>query len=375
MASEHSSSKSELYEMTPVIISSGLVPNPPHSTTFVPPSRIDLDLLFQPMFDELLTPPPSVDHPAPEVIALIAEVAAPKPAASTGSPSLTTIDQDVPSFSNSQTTPKTQYLVISNDVEEENHDLDVSHMNNDLLFSDEESLKTPTFRDDPFHESLHEDSTSLGSSSNMRQTHTPFKSLGVVDLTLFTRKARNDLLLVEIYVDDIIFASTNTAMYNEFANLMTTKFKMSMMGQMSFFLGLQISQCPRGIFKNQSKYASEIVKKHGMLSSNSIDTPLVEKSKLDEDLQGKPVDATLYHDMIGSLMYLTSSRPDLTYAVCLCARYQAKPIEKHLNAVRRFFRYLKGTISMGLWYSKDTGMSLIAYADADHARCQDTRRS
>ncbi|GJW76818.1 retrovirus-related pol polyprotein from transposon TNT 1-94 [Tanacetum coccineum] len=128
-------------------------------------------------------------------------------------------------------------------------------------------------------------------------------SKGAVDPTLFTRQAGNDLLLVQIYVDDIIFASTNTAMCNEFANQMTTKFKMSMMWQMSFFLGLQISQSPRGIFINQSKYASEIVKKYGMLTSDSVDTPMVEKSKLDEDLQGKPIDATLYHGMIGSLMY------------------------------------------------------------------------
>ncbi|GKF58099.1 hypothetical protein Tco_0171636, partial [Tanacetum coccineum] len=87
-------------------------------------------------------------------------------------------------------------------------------------------------------------------------------------------------------------------------------------------------------------------------------TPMVEKSKLDEDLQGKPVDATLYRGMIVSLMYLTSSRPYLIYAVCLCARYQAKPTEKHLNAVKRIFRYLKGTVNMGLWYSKDIDMPL-----------------
>ncbi|GKD72318.1 hypothetical protein Tco_1330600 [Tanacetum coccineum] len=123
----------------------------------------------------------------------------------------------------------------------------------------------------------------------------------------------------------------------------------------------------RGIFINQSKYASEIVKKYGMLTSDSVDTSMVEKSKLDEDLQGTPIYATLYRGMIGSLMYLTSSRPDLIYAVCLCARYQAKPIKKHLNAVKQIFRYLKGTIDMGLWYSKDTGMSMTAYADADHA--------
>ncbi|GJV37474.1 retrovirus-related pol polyprotein from transposon TNT 1-94 [Tanacetum coccineum] len=147
-------------------------------------------------------------------------------------------------------------------------------------------------------------------------------SKGAVDPTLFTWKAGYDLILIQIYVVDLIFASTNTAMCNEFANQITTKFKMSMMGQMSFFLGLQISQSPRGIFINQSKYASEIVKKYGMLTSDSVDTPMVEKSKLDKDLQGIPIDATLYRGMIGSLMYLTSSRPDLIYAVCLCAKYQ-----------------------------------------------------
>ncbi|GKE94619.1 retrovirus-related pol polyprotein from transposon TNT 1-94, partial [Tanacetum coccineum] len=164
-------------------------------------------------------------------------------------------------------------------------------------------------------------------------------SKGAVDPTLFTRKAGNNLLL------------------------------------MSFFLGLQISQSPRGIFLNQSNYASEIIKKYGLLTSDYVDTPMVEKSKMDKDLQGTLVDATLYHSMIGSLMYLTSSRPDLIYAVCLCARYQAKPTRKQLNAVKRIFQYLKGTINMGLWYSKDTDMFLTTYAYADHAGCQDTRRS
>ncbi|GJY37489.1 retrovirus-related pol polyprotein from transposon TNT 1-94 [Tanacetum coccineum] len=200
-------------------------------------------------------------------------------------------------------------------------------------------------------------------------------SKGVVDPTLFTWHAGNDILLVQIYVDDIIFTSTNTVMCDEFANQMTNKFKMSMMGQISFFLGLQISQSPRGIFINQSKYASEIVKKYGLNSTDSVDTPMIENKKLDEDLQGKQVDATLYHGMIGSLMYLTASRPDLNYVVCLCPWYQAKPTEKHLQAVKRIFRYLNGTINMGLWYSKDTDMSLTAYANADYAGCQDTRRS
>ncbi|GKA49776.1 retrovirus-related pol polyprotein from transposon TNT 1-94 [Tanacetum coccineum] len=123
------------------------------------------------------------------------------------------------------------------------------------------------------------------------------------------------------------------------------------------------------------KAGRDILLKYDMLSSNPIDTPMVDKSKLDEDLQGKPVDPTYNRGMIGSLVYLTSNRPDLVFAVCMCARYQAKPTEKHLHTVKRIFRYLKGTIDMGLWYSKDYYITLTAYADADHAGCQDARRS
>ncbi|GJT73858.1 retrovirus-related pol polyprotein from transposon TNT 1-94 [Tanacetum coccineum] len=156
---------------------------------------------------------------------------------------------------------------------------------------------------------------------------------------------------------------------------LTSKFQMSMMGQMSFFLGLQVSQSPGGIFINQAKYALETLKKYGMDLSDPVDTPMVDRLKLDEDLLGIPVDQTRFRGMVGSLMYLTASRPDLVFAVCMCARYQAKPTKKHLEAIKRVFRYLKGTINMGLWYPKDNAMSLTAYADADHAGCQDSRRS
>ncbi|GJR13058.1 retrovirus-related pol polyprotein from transposon TNT 1-94 [Tanacetum coccineum] len=182
-------------------------------------------------------------------------------------------------------------------------------------------------------------------------------------------------LHVQIYVDDIIFASTDPKDCDRFSNEMSSKFQMSMMGQISFFLGLQISQNPRGIFINQSKYANEILKKFDLHKSDPVDTPMVERTKLDEDLSGTPVDQTKYRSMIGSLMYLTASRPDLVFAVCMCARYQSRPTKKHLEAVKRVFRYLQGTINMGLWYPKDTAMALTAYADADHAGCQDTRRS
>ncbi|GJZ06749.1 retrovirus-related pol polyprotein from transposon TNT 1-94 [Tanacetum coccineum] len=137
----------------------------------------------------------------------------------------------------------------------------------------------------------------------------------------------------------------------------------------------KIFSCPRGIFINQSKYALESLKKYGMESSDPVDTPMVEKSKLDEDTQGKAVDPTHYRGMVGTLMYLTASRPDLTFTVCMCARYQAKPTEKHLHVVKRIFKYLRGTVNRGLWYPKDSSIALTAYADADHAGCQDTRRS
>nr|GEZ43217.1 hypothetical protein [Tanacetum cinerariifolium] len=135
-------------------------------------------------------------------------------------------------------------------------------------------------------------------------------------------KYGNDLLLVQIYVDDIIFAALTLELCDLFANLMCSKFKMSMMGKISFFLGLQIFQNPRGIFINQSKYALESLKKYGFESCEPVDTPMVEKSKLDEDKEGKSVDPSYYRGMIGTLLYLTASRPDLEFAICMCARVQ-----------------------------------------------------
>nr|GEZ84349.1 uncharacterized mitochondrial protein AtMg00810-like [Tanacetum cinerariifolium] len=200
-------------------------------------------------------------------------------------------------------------------------------------------------------------------------------SKGSVDPTLFIRRNGNDLLLVQIYVDDIIFAASTLELCDLFANLMCSKFKMSMTRKISFFLGLQITQNPRGIFINQSKYALESLKKYGFESCDPVDTSMVEKSKLDEDKEGKAIDPSHYRGMIGTLLYLTASRPDLQFAICMCARYQARPTEKHVHAVKRVFRYLYGTINWGRWYPKDSSVALTAFADADHAGCQDTRRS
>nr|GEV49806.1 copia protein [Tanacetum cinerariifolium] len=166
-------------------------------------------------------------------------------------------------------------------------------------------------------------------------------SKGAVGPTLFTWKACRDILLVQIYINDIIFSSTNPAMCDEFAKIMSSKFKTSMMSKMPFFLGLQISQSLKGIYINQSNYALEIINKYGMLSSDLVNTPMVDKSKLDEDLQGKPVDPTHYRGMIGSLMYITSIRSDLIFAMCMCAQYQAKTTEKHLMKLREYVDTLK----------------------------------
>ncbi|GJR10642.1 retrovirus-related pol polyprotein from transposon TNT 1-94 [Tanacetum coccineum] len=198
---------------------------------------------------------------------------------------------------------------------------------------------------------------------------------GTIDLTLFTIRYGKNILLVQIYVDDIIFGSTNPKFSKRFEKLMHSRFEMSLMREIQFFLGLQIHQSPRGIFINQAKYALEILKKHGMDKCDSVGTPMATKPKLDADLSGKLVDQTNYRSKIRSLIYLTSSRPDIMKAVCYCVRYQARSTEKHLKEVKRSFRYLRGTINMGLWYPKDSGFKLTALLDADHARCLDTRKS
>ncbi|GJS26647.1 retrovirus-related pol polyprotein from transposon TNT 1-94 [Tanacetum coccineum] len=464
MASEHSSSGPALHEMTPATISSGLVPNPHPSTPFVPPSRTDWDMLFQPLFDESLNPSPSVDNPA---------------------------DKDAPSPSNSQTTPETEPPVIPNDGEEDNHDIEVAHMGNDPYFgvpipeipsdqpSSSDSIHTIMHldhqiykqnhkwtKDHPLENIISELARPFGRSyldrqvrwitlkwiykvkldelggilknkarlvargyhqeegidfdesfdpvarleairiflsfvahmnmvvypmdvktaflnGNMREEvyisqpdgfvdkdnpNHVYKlkkalyglkqaprawydmlssflisqdfSKGSVDPTLFIRRDGKELLLVQIYVDDIIFAASTPELCDLFSKIMCSKFKMSMMSKISFFLGLQISQSPRGIFINQSKYALESLKKYGFDSCDPVDTPMVEKSKLDEDKEGKVVYPSHYRGMIGTLLYLTAR-----------------------------------TVHRGLWYPKDSSIALTVFADADHAGCQDSRRS
>ncbi|GJS88647.1 putative ribonuclease H-like domain-containing protein [Tanacetum coccineum] len=198
---------------------------------------------------------------------------------------------------------------------------------------------------------------------------------GKIDQTLFIKKQKGDILLVQVYVDDIIFGSTNKALCTGFEKLMKDKFQMSSMGELTFFLGLQVQQKEEGIFISQDKYVVEILKKFNYTDVKSASTPVDLEKPLVKDGDADDVDVHLYRSMIGSLMYLTASRPDIMFAVCACARFQVTPKTSHLLAVKRIFRYLKGKPTLGLWYSRDSPFELVAYTDSDYARATQDRKS
>ncbi|GJV70564.1 putative ribonuclease H-like domain-containing protein [Tanacetum coccineum] len=198
---------------------------------------------------------------------------------------------------------------------------------------------------------------------------------GQIDKTLFIKRVKSDILLVQVYVDDIIFGSTKKKLCIEFEKLMHKKFQMSSMGELTFFLGLQVTQKDDGIFISQDKYVDEILKKFGFSTVKTASTPMETSKPLLKDAEAEDVDVHLYRSMIGSLMYLTSSRPDIMFVVCACARFQVTPKVSHLHAVKRIFRYLKGQPKLGLWYPKDSPFYLEAYSNSDYAGASLDRKS
>nr|GEW35724.1 hypothetical protein [Tanacetum cinerariifolium] len=500
-----SSSEPALNEMTPGTISSGIMQKSSSSTSYVPPSRNDWDLLFQPMFNELLNPPPSVDNQAAEVIAPIAEVIPQVDDDSTGSPSSTTVDQDAPLPSKSPTPTEIQSSVNLQDVGNDNLDIEVAHMGNVLLLGvpitevtsgQSSSTASPQSKVQPNHPmthhnskwtkdhplnyiigplsrpvftqlQLHEQALFCYYDEAMQEELYEFERLEVWELIPLPDKVmvitlkliykvkldelggilKNKARLVTARKKGLIFKSRllrpvstwlqlhEQALFcyydafltsvepktykevlnqscwieamqeelNEFKRLeeegidfeesfapvarleairiflayaahknmvvyqmdVKTAFLNGNLGEEVYVSqpdgftdpdnpnhvyklkkapnefrvhGLQIYQSPRGIFINQSKYSLESLKKYGFESCDPVDTPMVEKSKLDEDKEGKAVDPSHY-------------------------------------CVKRILRYLRGTVHRGLWYLKDSSISLTAFADADHAGCQDTRRS
>nr|GEU70119.1 hypothetical protein [Tanacetum cinerariifolium] len=274
--------------MTPITISSGFVPNPVPSTLFVPPLRNDWNLLFQPLFDELLNPPPGVNEPVPKFIAPIAEVIAPEPTESTSSPSSTTVDQDAPS-----------------------------------------AIEPKTYKD-----AL----TQACCIQVMQEELNEFERLEVWELVLHPDKVMVITLkwIYKVKLDELGAILKNKARLvargyrqEEGIDFEESFAPVARLEDIRIFLAFA-AHIPRGIFLYHSKYALESLKKYGMEPNDPVDTPMVEKSKLDEDLQGKAIDPTYYREMVGTLMYLTTSRSYLTFAVCMCAQYQAKHIKKHL---------------------------------------------
>ncbi|KAK0588038.1 hypothetical protein LWI29_033242 [Acer saccharum] len=198
---------------------------------------------------------------------------------------------------------------------------------------------------------------------------------GSVDKTLFIKRDNDELFIAQIYVDDIVFGSTNNTKVQQFVDVMSLEFEMSLVGELSYFLGLQIRQMHDGIFITQAKYAKNLVKKFGLEKAKHCDTPMSTTLKLSKDASGKSVEQTLYRGMIGSLLYLTASRPDISFSVGVCAKYQADPKESHLSSVKRIIRYVNGTSNYGIWYSFDTNASLVGFSDADWAGNCDDRKS
>ncbi|GKA44914.1 putative ribonuclease H-like domain-containing protein, partial [Tanacetum coccineum] len=198
---------------------------------------------------------------------------------------------------------------------------------------------------------------------------------GTIYKTLFIKKDMYDILLVQVYVDDIIFGSTKKSLCDEFEQIMHKRFQMSSIGELTFFLGLQVQQKEDRIFISQDKYVADILKKFNFVTVKTVCTLIEPNKALVKDEEADNVDVHLYRSMIGSLMYLTASSPDITFAVCACARFQVTPKVSHLHAVKRIFRYLKGQPKLVLWYPRDSPFDFEAFFDSGYAGASLDRKS
>jgi hypothetical protein len=195
------------------------------------------------------------------------------------------------------------------------------------------------------------------------------------DRTLFIRNQGTHKLIAQIYVDDIIFGATLDSLTHYFSKEIKQEFEMSMIGELNYFLGLQVKQTVEGIFISQSKYAKDLVKSFGLDGKSCARIPMSTSVKINSDLARKPVDPSLYRSMIGRLLYLIASWPDIAFSAGVCARFQENPKESHLTAVKHIIRYVNDTLLYGIWYSKETNLVIAGYSDADWARNADDRKS
>jgi hypothetical protein len=192
---------------------------------------------------------------------------------------------------------------------------------------------------------------------------------------LFVKEEEGRLMIFQIYVDDIMFGGISNQMVQHFVHQMQSEFEMSLVGELTYFLGLQVKQMEDTIFISQSKYGKNIVKKFGLDNASHKRTPTANHLKLSKDENGVAVDQSMYRSMIGSLLYLTASRPDTTFDVGVCARYQAGPKMSHLTQVKRILKYINGTSDYGILYSHSANSKLIGYCDDDWAGSANDRKS
>ncbi|GJX15027.1 retrovirus-related pol polyprotein from transposon TNT 1-94 [Tanacetum coccineum] len=376
--------------LTPGHISSGLVPNPVPATPYVPPTNKELEILFQPMFDEYLDPP-HVERPVSPASAV------PVPVNSAGTPSSTTIDQDAPSPSHSpsslvlQSPSSHQGVAVRSTIIEDNP---FAHADNNPFVN--------VFALEPSSEA-----SSSGDASSAESTHViqPHHHLGkwIKDHPLnnvVSNPSRPVATRKQLATDALWF------LYNSVGGQgISTKEGIDFEESFAPVARIEAIRIfiANAVSKNMTIYQMDV--KAAFLNGELKEKVFVSQLegfvdpdhpthvyRLKKALYGLkqaphafwgcykdtlriPVEQTRFRSMVGSLMYLTARRPDLVFVVCMCGRYQASPTKKHLEALKRVFRYLRGTINWGLWYPKDTAMALTAYADADHVDCQDTRRS
>ncbi|GKB07065.1 retrovirus-related pol polyprotein from transposon TNT 1-94 [Tanacetum coccineum] len=389
MASEQFISGPMPQLLTPGYISSGLVQNPSSSPPYVPPSKKDCDILFQPLFDDYFQPPSSV-------VSFVLPAATPLLADTTSTPSSTIIDQDSPSASSSPTTQETQAPVIHQDpTSEESSSRDPIPSNSHQVNQPFDHLRKWT-NDHPLDNvigNLSRPARLVAKSYHQEEgikfeeSFTPIAWIEAIRIFIANVAYKN----MTVYQMDVKTAFLNgvkgRCLYQSTRGVCRSRPSEYVYRLKKAFYRLK--QAPRawydmlsGFLLSQKfskgdvdptlfirKEGKDILLKYEMESRDPVDTLMVEQNKLDEVPQGIPIDLTRYHGMVGSLMYLTSSRPNLVFFVCMCAQYQPKPIEKHLDAVKQVFWYFKGTINIGLWYPKDTKIELTAYADVDHAGC------
>jgi len=194
------------------------------------------------------------------------------------------------------------------------------------------------------------------------------------DWTKLIRNPGNQKLIAQIYVDDIIFGATLDSQDHDFSEEMKQEFEMSMIGELNYFQRLQVKQTSEGIFISQSKYAKDLVKPFGLDRKSHARTRMSTSVKISADLIGKQVDPTLYRSIIGSLLYLIASRPDIATSVEVCAWFQENPKESHLTAVKRIIRYVNDTLLHGIWYYRETNLVVAGYSDANWAGNEDDRK-